>query len=127
MVDFKTILDQPDKDAITALVVTKELNEVLYERPTAWFSYLEDKAKLGCPTPEEVERIAEAKATRDVLVHNKGIANRIYEAKAGKLARFREGERITVPENYHRDTWELIRKVVSDVCNAVISKSSSSS
>ena len=51
MVDFKTILELPDKDAITGLGVRKELNEVLYDPPKAWFAYLEDKAKLGCPGP----------------------------------------------------------------------------
>lgn len=35
-VDFKAVLDAPDKDSITSLVVSKELNEVLYERPTGW-------------------------------------------------------------------------------------------
>src|SRR4029079_13431412 len=68
-VDFKAVLEAPDKDAITFLVVSKELNEILYERPTGWFAYLEDKAKLGCPTADEIDRIAEAKATRDALVH----------------------------------------------------------
>jgi hypothetical protein len=44
-VDFKAILDAPDKEAITLLVVNKELNEVLYERPTGWFAYLERKGE----------------------------------------------------------------------------------
>ncbi len=55
-------------------------------------------------------------------VHNKGIANKSYESKAGKLARFHEGERISIPEHYHRETWELIRKIISDVSNAAIAK-----
>jgi hypothetical protein len=38
-VDFRAILDAPDNDAITLLVVNKELNEVLYERPAGWFAY----------------------------------------------------------------------------------------
>ncbi len=120
--DFKTILELPDKDAITELVVRKELNEVLYERPTEWFAYLEDKAKLGCPTTNEIDRIAEAKASRDVLVHNKGVANKTYESKAGNLARFKEGDRMTIPEHYHRETWELIRKIVTNVSDAAIAK-----
>lgn len=124
MVDFKTILGLPDKDAIAGLVIRKELNEVLYERPTEWFTYLEEKAKLGCPTADEIERIAEAKASRDVLVHSKGVANKIYESKAGKRARFHEGDRVSIPEHYHRETWELIRKVVSDVSHAAIVKTS---
>src|SRR5438874_13143330 len=52
-VDFKAVLDAPDKDSIALLVVNKELNEVLYERPTGWFEYLEAKAKLGRPTTGE--------------------------------------------------------------------------
>jgi hypothetical protein len=120
--EFKDILDAPDKDAITLLVVNKELNELLYERPAAWFAYLEDKAKLGCPTATEVEQIAEAKASRDVLVHNGGVAGKVYVAKAGKLARYKEGEKIDIPEPYHRQTWELLRKVVADVSNAALTK-----
>ena len=122
-VDFKAILDAPDKDAITFQVVSRELNEILYERPAGWFAYLEDRAKLGCPTPDEIDRIAEAKASRDVLAHNRGMANKTYETKSGQLARYKEGQRIDIPENYHRKTWELLRKVVADISNAGIAKS----
>ena len=121
-VDFKAVLDAPDKDAITFLVVNKELNEILYDRPTGWFAYLEDKANLGCPTPDEIEKIAEAKASRDVLVHNRAVANKTYESKAGKLARYQDGQRIGIPEHYHRETWELVRKVITDISNAAIAK-----
>ena len=121
-VDFKEVLDAPDKDAIALLVVNKELNEVLYERPAGWFAYLEEKVKLGCPTVDEIDRIAEVKASRDVLVHNRGIAGKAYESKAGKLARFTDRQRIDIPERYHREAWELIRKVVTDVSNAAMAK-----
>ncbi len=123
-VDFKAILDAPDKEAITLQVVSKELNEILYDRPMGWFAYLEDKAKLGCPTPDEIERIAEAKASRDALVHNRGVASKTYESKAGKLARYPDGQRIDIPEHYHRETWELLRKVITDVSDAAIAKAS---
>jgi len=121
-VDFKMVLDAPDKDAITRYVVSKELNEIAYERPKDWFVYLEGRMKLGCPSVEEIDRLGEAKASRDVLAHNRGIANKIYQAKAGKFARYKEGERIEIPEQYHRGTWELIRKVVSDISSAAIAK-----
>jgi hypothetical protein len=121
-VDYKVILDAPDKEAITTYVVNREVNEIMYERPSSWFAYLEDRAKLGCPTPDEIDRIAEAKASRDVLVHNRGVANRIYEFKAGKLARYKDGEQIDIPDPYHHQIWELLRKVVADVSNAAIAK-----
>ena len=107
-VEFKAVLEATDKDAIVLLVVNKELNEVLYERPAGWFAYLEERAKLGCPTPDEISRVSEAKATRDVLTHNRGVATKSYEAKAKPLARYADGERIEVGEAYHRATWILL-------------------
>jgi hypothetical protein len=122
MVDFESIWNAADKEAITRMVVDKELNEILYERPAGWFSYLEGRVKLGCPTADDVARIAEAKATRDALVHNQGVANRTYEAKAGAIARHREGERIDIPDDYHRATWLLLRRVVADISDAAVAK-----
>ena len=121
-VDFKAILEASDKDAITLLVVNKELNEVLYERPAGWFAYLEEKVKLSCPSADEIDRIAEAKASRDVLAHNRGVAGKTYELKAGKLARYTQGDRIEVPQQYHREIWELLRKVIADISNAAAVK-----
>lgn len=120
--DFKDVLDAPDKDAIAFRVVSKEVNDILYDRPAGWFDYLEEKAKLGCPTKDEIARIAEAKATRDVLVHNRGVANKTYESKAGNLARHKDGQRIDISEQYHRETWELLRKVVAEISDAAIAK-----
>ena len=116
---FKDVLDSSDKEEITLLVVNKELNEIAYDRPREWFAYLESRARLGCPSPREIELIGEAKACRDVLTHNRGIANKIYETKAGDAKRFCSGERLEISEQYHGDTWELFRKVISDLTTAV--------
>jgi hypothetical protein len=123
-IEFKSVLDLPDKDALIQLVVRKELNDLLYKKPAEWIAYLHEKVKLGCPSDGEIRRIAEAKASRDVLMHHRGIANKTYEAKAGELARFRDGERIEIPKDYHRETWELIRKVVSDISDAAAKRAS---
>lgn len=121
-VEVQTILDAPDRDALLYEIVGREFNERAYDRPAEWFRYLEERANLGHPAPDEIERIAEAKATRDVLVHNRGVANRIYETKAGRLARYASGERIDVTESYHRQVWSLLRKVVAEVSDAAIAK-----
>jgi hypothetical protein len=121
-VNFKEVFDAPDKDAITLLVVNKELNELLYDRPASWFAYLDGKVKLGCPTADEIDRFAEANASRDVLIHNRGAIGKVYLAKAGKHARYTLGQRIDIPEPYHRTVWELIQKVIADVADAAIAK-----
>jgi hypothetical protein len=121
-VEFKDVLDAPDTQTITVLVIDKELNEISYRRPAAWFEYLNARVKLHCPSAAEIEQVSEAKATRDVLAHNRGLASKAYVSKAGPRARFREGERIEIPEHYHRDTWQLLRKVIGDICDAAMTK-----
>lgn len=121
-IEFGTVLQAPDKAALTLAVVDRELNELKYERVAEWFAYLERLAKLGCPTAAEVGRLAEIKASRDILAHNKGVANAIYVAKAGKLARCETEEPLEISEKYLRESWETIRKVVRDVSTAAVKK-----
>ena len=103
-------------------VVGRELDERAYDRPAEWFRYLEERADLGCPSAGEIERIAEAKANRDALVHNRGVANRIYVTEAGRVARYADGQRIDVSESYHRGVWGLLRKVAADVSESAVAK-----
>lgn len=121
-VDFRDIYDAPDKDAITLLVINKRLNEISYERPARWFEYLDERVKLGCPTADEIERFTEAKASRDVLIHNRGVVGKIYLAKAAKLARFKLDDRLDLPENYHRENWDQLRKIIADMTQAAVAK-----
>jgi hypothetical protein len=121
-VDFGTVLKATDKTAIISGVVDRELNELKYERVADWFAYLDRLVKLGCPTADEIEQLAEIKASRDILVHNRGIANATYLAKAGSHSRCRDGERLEIPEPYHRASWETIKKVIQDVSQAAIQK-----
>lgn len=119
---FGDILDAPDKDAIARSVVRGEMRGLTCKAPSDWFAYLHEIVKIKCPSADEIGRIAEAKATRDLLVHNRGIVNQTYLDKAGSFARFDIGERIGLPDQYHRETWELIRKVVLDISAAAIDK-----
>jgi len=103
-------------------VVDKEVNERKYEGLADWFVNLERLANLGCPTTEEIETLAEIKASRDILVHNNGMANAIYVEKAEQRARYQAGQRLEIPEQYHRESRETIRKVVNDLSTAAIAK-----
>jgi hypothetical protein len=121
-VEVGAVLKAPDKAAIILTVVDKELNDLKYERVADWFAYLDRLANLGCPTPAEIEKLAEIKASRDILVHNNGVVNAIYVSKAGKCARYRDGEKLEIPEQYHRESWETIKKVVYDLSAAAVPK-----
>jgi hypothetical protein len=121
-VEMGAVLRAPDKSAVVLAVVGKELNELKYEKLSDWFAYLERLVKLGCPTADEIEQLAEIKASRDILVHNNGIANATYISKAGNRARCNDGERLEIPEQYHRASWETTRKVIRDISAAAIAR-----
>ena len=122
-VNLAMVIDAPDRVALLQTFIDRELNELKYERPTAWFRYLNDRVKLGCPTDEQVEHLAEIKASRDILAHNRGVVNQTYLDKAGKLARYSLGQRLEIPEPYLNDSWLLIRGMVQDLAMAAIAKS----
>lgn len=120
--EFRNVVNAVDKDAIVRSVVDKEVLAVAYQKVADWFGYLEKIAKLGVPSSEVIERLAEIKASRDVLVHSNGIANKLYVQKAMSRARFGIGENLELPEHYHRESWELIKQVVNEIAGAGIAK-----
>lgn len=121
---FELVLNSVDRQAIIKSVVEKHLLELAYSRLPKWFSYMEDRVKLGCPSSDEIERLSEIKATRDVFVHAGGIANEVYVDKSMGRARVASGEQLTIPDTYHRESWELIRKVVTKISGRAIAKTS---
>ncbi len=121
-VDFRDIYESQNIEAVTLLFVNKELNELLYDRPVKWFEYIEDKMKLDCPSAGEIAIFAEAKATRDVLVHNCGDVGKTYAGKAGRLARYEIGEQVEIMEPYHRQIWSLLCKIADDMGEAALVK-----
>lgn len=119
-IDLHTILDAPDHEAIVLAIVNKELNAVAYEKPSQWFAYLQEKVKIVGPSVAQLDLLTEAKATRDILAHGGGIANKIYVAKAGRLARATVGEFLVIPEPYHRQVWETLLDIVERIADGMI-------
>jgi hypothetical protein len=121
-VAVEDILGLPDKVAVIGFIAEREVDAVKYKRLSEWFKELDTLVKLGCPSPDDVEQLAEIKASRDVLVHNRGVVNATYLNKAQGRARFALGEKIDVPQAYLRHSWTLIRKVIGDVATAAAQK-----
>jgi hypothetical protein len=117
-VEVSALLEAADKETVIADVIDKALNDLKYGALREWFVYLDGIVKLGCPSAEETDRLAEMKAARDILVHNAGVANATYVRKSGPAARFNEGDRVDISPEYHNETWTLVRKVIDDVSSA---------
>jgi hypothetical protein len=120
--DFGTVLQARDRDEIISEVIVKYLNELKYEKVHAWFEALNKAIKLDCPSEDEIDSLAEVKATRDILEHNAGVVNETYLRKAGKKARHAAGETVVIDDTYHLASWTLIKKIVTDTSTAAPSR-----
>lgn len=114
-VDVREIVAAPDKAAILRPLIDQHILSMSYQRPSEWFKRLHALVNLAHPTPDEIARFAEFKATRDVIVHNRGVATAIYLDKAGALARAPLGQPLDLPDAYLHDAWRLCGRIVKSV------------
>jgi hypothetical protein len=116
--EFSVVLRAANRDEVVSGVILKHLNELKYDQLREWFAAINKAVKLDCPTEDEIEALAEIKATRDLLEHNAGVVNEIYRRKAGKKARYEVGDHVGIEDAYHLQSWRLIKNVVRDLTSA---------
>ncbi|EIV1709770.1 hypothetical protein ACEV85_23150 [Vibrio parahaemolyticus] len=121
-IDYAVIFESESKEEILNKLVEREINEIKYKNVKEWFDYLYELAKIEKVSDADICKIAEAKASRDILVHNAGIVNSIYLTKSGDEARFSHGDTIDVGGNYTKDSWSLFIKVLVKTIDSLIEK-----
>ncbi len=118
--ELDVVLRATSREEIISAVIGRKLNDLKYERIHDWFEAINKAVNLGCPSSDEIEALAEIKATRDILEHNAGVVNESYLRKAGKRARHALGRHVEIDDTYHLECWQLIKKVVADTSAAAI-------
>lgn len=123
-IEYSVILSSATKEDILRAMVDRELNELKYRNVEEWFSYIEKQVSSCAVSVEDVGRISEAKATRDVIVHNGGIVNSTYIRKSGTSARFAIDQAVEVSGNYTLECWQIFSRVliylIDGISNALI-------
>lgn len=114
-VDVQTIVAAPDKPSILQPLIDQYVLGMGYKRPAEWFKQLSGIVALNHPGNADIEQFSEFKATRDVFVHNRGIATAIYVEKAGLRARAVADAPLDLPDEYVHDGWRLCARIVTDV------------
>ena len=121
-IDVADIISAKNLEDLLGTIIDAELNEIRYKKPREWFDYLWSFVAIGAPSANDIEKLSEIKASRDILSHNKGIANQIYLHKAGRLARVKNGEPIKISHDYWNDSWKHLRNMVETVGNLVANR-----
>lgn len=121
-IDYETIFTSDSKEELIWKLIDRELNEIKYKNVAEWFDYLIKLVSLPEIQSKTIEKIAEAKAARDILVHSAGVVNQIYITKSGNAARFGIGQKIDVSGDYTRDTWQLFVEFLVNTTDQLIQR-----
>jgi len=98
-----------DKDALLQRVFSDHVANVFRQRPSLYMAYL--SKLLSIKNDPSFGDYYEICATRDLVVHNNGVANALYIEKASTKARGARGEKLTVDKEYYYDALAKLKKV----------------
>ena len=120
-VGLELIVKSETVDEILDALIQKQLLSVFYGSPERYFDYVE--SVLSIKIEKELRTsFTEIKASRDIIVHNSGIANAVYVSKAGKEARGRAGERLKADAAYFKRAIHTMKKLTHSVYSKTLQK-----
>jgi len=120
-VDLSLILAADDLRTVIEEVIANEVHGAFYTSPGKYFQYIEEVLSVSIPHDTK-STYSEVKTTRDIYVHNGGIANRLYCQKAGRLARADAGEPLPLDERYFASAITCMKGVVRCIYKGLIEK-----
>lgn len=100
------VLEAKSLDEIRLRATDSLLNELSYKSPIEFAESLVLLLSINLLECPAFHRYVEIKATRDIFIHNRGVANETYLRKAGSHARARVGHIIPVDTPYFLESYE---------------------
>lgn len=118
-ISISTVLDCDTIESIHLAAVNSFLNKLAYSDSKKFVE--EVKRISGCNLLEipAYHRYIEMKATRDIFIHNKGIANKTYIQKSGSHARVMAGELLPINLNYFLSAYESCIQIAEHLQDAL--------
>ena len=106
------VLEARSIEEIHLTAVNLLINELGYKSPKDFAEEVEQILSVNLLECPSYHRYIEMKATRDILLHNQGIANEVYVAKAGSHARVVAGGRIPISQLYLLEVYEECLRLI---------------
>lgn len=104
--DVETALAANSLDEIKIAIVENILNEIAYKSPKDFAEEFNKFIGVNLLEVPVYHKYIELKATRDIHIHNGGVANDIYKSKADTMARVNSGNYLPVTIQYFLQSYE---------------------
>lgn len=121
-IDYATILNASTKEEIISELINRDLNNLKYKSIKDWFNYLKDLVSIPDVSEEDKQKIVEAKARRDLLVHHAGIVDQTYLKKVESATHLILGQQIDITSEYTTETWQVFLRVLVEIIDSIINK-----
>lgn len=105
-IDVDSVLTANSIEQIKLNLVDGILNEIAYKSPKDYATEFEKYTGVNLLENPVFHKYIELKATRDIHIHNGGIANDIYLNKSGVVARVKSGQYLPVDIPYFLNSYE---------------------
>lgn len=100
------ILGAKSLEEIKLSIVDEILNDLTYKKPKEFAEEFDKYVGINLLEYPAYHKYIELKATRDIHIHNKGIANEIYLSKSDTLARVNKNDFLPVTIQYFLESYE---------------------
>lgn len=120
-IELDVVLGSSTVDDILDVVIRRQLLSVFYGSPERYFQYIESVLSIKIEK-ELKDSFREIKATRDIIVHNSGVANDVYGEKAGAKARSRPGEPLKNDKAYFGEAIHVMKKLTHSIFSNTLAK-----
>ncbi|MGV3630879.1 MAG: hypothetical protein ACO1O6_06725 [Bacteroidota bacterium] len=109
--DFELVLEANSLEEIKISLVNSIINELSYKSPKDFAEEFSKYVGIKLLEKPSFHKYIELKSTRDIYIHNQGIANDIYLAKADTLARVKAGQFLPVDIQYFLQSYECCLQI----------------
>lgn len=120
--DFELVLEAKSLEEIKITLVNLIINELAYKSPKDFAEEFNKYIGINLLEKPTFHKYIELKATRDIYIHNQGMANEIYLNKADTLARVKAGQFLPINIQYFLQSYECclqITEILEEALNRI--------
>ena len=103
---LQAVLEASTLEEVHMRVADQLLNELSYKSPAEFAESLQSLLSINLLECPAFHKYVEVKASRDIFIHNRGIANEIYVRKSGSHQRVKAGMSLPADPQYFLESYE---------------------